>query len=175
MNDDLVKKLYEEIKKRKLDEQEDDMEMDDNDDDLDNDDLEDTDMNDEENSTNDEFCEMVSKLFHSQTQAHIYHLSVKGSGSYATHKALQDYYESIGGLVDGLTESYQGKYGLLTNYSTSDLKSYTSVSDVINYFEELNEMIEDSRSCCEDSFIQNQIDTVQELIFSTVYKLKFLK
>lgn len=172
MNDDLVKKLYEELKKRKLYEQDDDMEMDDESDDLENDDVLD---DNESNSSNDEFCEMVSKLLHSQTQTHIYHLSVKGPGSYATHKALQDYYESIGGLVDGLTESYQGKYGLLTSYSTGDLNSYTSVNDVINYFEELNEMIEDSRSCCEDSFIQNQIDTVQELIFSTVYKLKFLK
>jgi hypothetical protein len=27
----------------------------------------------------------------------------------------------------------------------------------------------------EDSFIQNQIDTVQELINSTIYKLRFLK
>jgi DNA-binding ferritin-like protein len=118
---------------------------------------------------------MISKLFHSQIQTHVFHLSVKGSGSYATHKALQDYYDSIGGLVDGLTESYQGKYGLLKNYSTFELETYTSVNDVIGYLEELNDMIEDSRSCCEDSFIQNQIDTVQELIFSTVYKLKFLK
>ena len=36
-------------------------------------------------------------------------------------------------------------------------------------------MIEDKRDCCDDSFIQNQIDTVQELIFSTLYKLRFLE
>jgi len=169
MDNDLVKKLYEEIQKRKMYEQEEDMDLDDNEDD-------DTDMDYEDEGTiSDEFCEMISKLFHSQIQTHVFHLSVKGSGSYAIHKALQDYYDSIGGIVDGLTESYQGKYGLLKNYSTFELKTYTSVNDVIDYLEELNSMIEDSRSCCDDSFIQNQIDTVQELIFSTVYKLKFLK
>lgn len=177
MDGDLVKKLYEEIQKRKMYEQEDD----DDDDDttnLDND-IDDEDDYSEDNegevTTNNDFCEMVSKLLHSQIQTHVFHLSVKGSGSYAIHKALQDYYDSIGEIVDGLTESYQGKYGLLKNYSTFELKTYTSVNDVIDYLEELNSMIEDSRSCCDDSFIQNQIDTVQELIFSTVYKLKFLK
>jgi hypothetical protein len=36
-------------------------------------------------------------------------------------------------------------------------------------------MIEKARKNVKESFIQNQIDTVQELIFSTLYKLKNLK
>ena len=36
-------------------------------------------------------------------------------------------------------------------------------------------MIDKNRKEVKESFIQNQIDTVQELINSTVYKLKFLK
>ena len=36
-------------------------------------------------------------------------------------------------------------------------------------------MIEKARKGVKESYIQNQIDTVQELIFSTVYKLRFLK
>ena len=118
------------------------------------------------------FTKMVSCLFHSRTQVHVFHLQTK---SFSEHQALGAYYDGIIDIVDGLVESYQGKYGLLKNYSTFELETYTSVNDVIGYLEELNDMIEDSRSCCEDSFIQNQIDTVQELIFSTVYKLKFLK
>jgi len=171
-NNDLIKKLYEEIEKRKLYEQEDDMDLED---DVDMDDEMEDEDNTSESSENGEFVEMVSKLLHSQTQTHIFHLSVKGNGSYAIHKALQDYYEGIGGLVDGLIESYQGKYGLLTNYTTFDMESYKSVNDLISYFEELDGMISESRGCCEDSFIQNQIDTVQELLYSTLYKLKFLK
>ena len=45
----------------------------------------------------------------------------------------------------------------------------------MSYLKGLNDMIEDKRDCCDDSFIQNQIDTVQELIFSTLYKLRFLE
>lgn len=124
---------------------------------------------------NSDFNEMVSYLLHSQTQVHVFHLGTKGVGSYAAHKALQGYYEGIDGLVDGLIESFQGKYGLITNYETHDLSKFESVEKCISYFEELGEMINDKRDSVEDSFLQNQIDTVQELLYSTLYKLKFLK
>ena len=91
------------------------------------------------------------------------------------HKALQGYYEGIDALVDGIIESYQGKYGLLTNYKSFENESFNSIKQTISYLKGLNEMIEEKRDCCDDSFIQNQIDTVQELIFSTLYKLRFLE
>jgi hypothetical protein len=117
---------------------------------------------------------MVCRLLHSQTQVHIFHLAVKGKGSYAAHKALQGYYEGIDALVDGVIESYQGKYGLLTDYKSFENESFKSIEQTINYLKGLDEMIQEKRDCCEDSFIQNQIDTIQELIYSTLYKLKFL-
>jgi hypothetical protein len=42
------------------------------------------------------------------------------------------------------------------------------------YFTHVLNIIEENRESVEDSYIQNQIDTVQELIYSTMYKLKFL-
>ena len=39
--------------------------------------------------------ELASILFHSRTQAHVFHLGVSGAGAYAAHKALQKYYENI--------------------------------------------------------------------------------
>ena len=157
--------VLEELRRRSLVEQEeDDEEQDDN-----------IDQENEENSeTNDDFCEMVCRLLHSQTQVHIFHLAVKGKGSYAAHKALQGYYEGIDALVDGVIESYQGKYGLLTDYKSFENESFKSIEQTINYLKGLDEMIQEKRDCCEDSFIQNQIDTIQELIYSTLYKLKFL-
>jgi hypothetical protein len=77
-------------------------------------------------------------------------------------------------LVDGLIESYQGKYGLLKSYKSFKIQGFKSIKSTIQYLESLNEMIEENRDCCDDSFIQNQIDTVQELLFSTLYKLKYL-
>jgi hypothetical protein len=164
---DLTEKLKEELKKRNLWEQEDD----EDDDQEENDSDEDQDSQEESSNHNEDFCEMVCQMLHSQTQVHIFHLGTK---SYAEHKALQKYYESVDALTDGLVESYQGKYGLLTNYKSYKNQSYKNKNQVLKYFTGLLSMIEEKRDCCDDSYIQNQIDTVQELIYSTMYKLKFL-
>ena len=161
---DLSEKLKEELKRRNLWEQEEDEDDDQN---------EDKDQDDETSSNhNEDFCDMVCQLLHSQTQVHIFHLGTK---SYSEHKALQGYYEGIDTLVDGVIESYQGKYGLLTNYKSFKNQSYKNKNQVLKYFTGLLNMIEEKRDCCDDSFIQNQIDTIQELAYSTMYKLKFLQ
>jgi hypothetical protein len=116
--------------------------------------------------------DMVATLLHSQTQVHIFHLQTK---TYSEHKALQKYYEGIDGIVDGIVESYQGKYEIITGYKTIKTVDYKSTEQVISYFKELDENIEKNRTSVKESYIQNQIDTVQELIYSTLYKLRFLK
>lgn len=167
---DLTEKLKEELKKRNLWEQEEDEDEDDQDDDQD-DDKDEEDSDEDSKGHNEDFCEMVCQLLHSQTQVHIFHLGTK---SYAEHKALQGYYEGIDALVDGIIESFQGKYGLLTNYKSYKNQSYKNKNQVLKYMKGLLNTIEEKRDCCDDSYIQNQIDTVQELIYSTMYKLRFL-
>jgi len=166
---DLTEKLKEELKRRNLWEQEDDEDQDDED--SNEEDNDDDNPQDESSNHNEDFCEMVCQLLHSQTQVHIFHLGTK---SYAEHKALQKFYESIDALTDGLIESYQGKYGLLSNYKSYKNQSYKNKNQVLKYFKGLLNTIEEKRDCCDDSYIQNQIDTVQELIYSTMYKLRFL-
>jgi len=162
MEKDLTHKLFEELKKQGMYEQEDTIE-----------DKDDNNENDSESEgSNDQFCEIVCKLLHSQTQVHILHLQTT---SYSEHKALQGYYEGIDGLVDGLVESYQGKHGLVKNYKTFDMVDYKSNDQLIKYFKELLDVISDNRDSVKESYLQNQIDTVEELINSTLYKLKFLK
>jgi high-affinity Fe2+/Pb2+ permease len=124
-----------------------------------------------ESKGNSGFKTMVSTLLHSQTQVHIFHLQTK---SYSEHKALQGYYEGIDALVDGIIESYQGKYDVIKNYDSIKTEDYKSSEQVINYFKSLDSMIDKNRKSVKESYIQNQIDTVQELIFSTLYKLRFL-
>ena len=121
--------------------------------------------------TND-FAEMVSLLLHSRTQAHILHLQTK---SYPEHMALNAYYDGIGDLVDGLVESYQGQYGIIENYKSYDIQNYKSTDDTIKYLNGICEKVNKLRDCCKDSYIQNQIDTICELVNSTLYKLRFLK
>jgi hypothetical protein len=54
------------------------------------------------------------------------------------------------------------------------MSGYKSGKQVLSYFTQLLSVIDKNRNDVEDSYIQNQIDTVQELIYSTMYKLKFL-
>lgn len=160
----LSEKVIEELKRRNLWEQEED------DDDQD-DDQDDEDSDEDSKGHNEDFCEMVCQMLHSQKQAHIFHLGTK---SFAEHMALNGYYNGIDELVDGIIESYQGKYGLLKNYKSYKNQSYKNKNQVLKYFKGLLNTIEEKRDCCDDSYIQNQIDTVQELIYSTMYKLRFL-
>jgi hypothetical protein len=119
-----------------------------------------------------DFTEMISLMLHSRTQVHTFHLQTK---SYAEHIALNGYYDGIVDLVDGLVESYQGKYSILKGYQNYKLEDYKDSTATINYLKDLCGKVEDLRDCCKDSYIQNQIDTVCELINSTLYKMRFLK
>lgn len=124
----------------------------------------------QKNNTSD-YVEMISLLLHSRNQVHILHLQTK---SYAEHKALNEYYDEIVDLVDGLVESYQGKYDILKGYKSYDIQEYKSTESTIKYLKDLCDNVTKLRKCCDDSYIQNQIDNVCELINSTLYKLRFL-
>ena len=115
-----------------------------------------------------------STLFASRTQAHIYHLQTP---SYAAHIALQGYYEGIIPILDPLIESIQGKNGIITGYSApGQVREYISCEEIIAYFVALGMYVEQNRNKLpQDSYVQNQVDMISELINSTIYKLKFLK
>ena len=117
--------------------------------------------------------ELASILMHSRTQAHIFHLGVNGPGAFAAHKALQEYYEEVVDLVDGLVESYQGKNGLIQFKPVINLDNNCDVSNIVKYFEKLIMIVETLRKApnlC-DSWIQNEIDNVMNLLYTTKYKL----
>jgi hypothetical protein len=118
------------------------------------------------------FVSLVSRLLDSQRQIHIFHLQTK---SFAEHKALQDYYDAIGDLVDGIVESAQGIFGILTGWKSFPTQEYQSTEQVITYLKSLSEDINKIYPNIKYTFIQNQLDEVTALINSTLYKLRFLK
>jgi hypothetical protein len=120
---------------------------------------------------NKELEKLVAYLLHSQTQTHVFHLQTK---SYAEHKALQKYYEGVDELVDGLVESYQGKYDIIAQYDNFAIEKYSNKSQLETYFKALSKKIQEVHKGVEDTYIQNQLDTVDELINSTLYKIRFL-
>jgi hypothetical protein len=117
--------------------------------------------------------QLASLFFHSRTQAHVFHLGVKGPGSFAAHSALNTYYDEIVSLIDGLVESYQGKYGLIKFQPVNGLDTNCDIKNIIGYFEKLCVALEKLRQDkkLQDTWIQNQIDNISELLYSTKYKL----
>jgi DNA-binding ferritin-like protein len=117
--------------------------------------------------------ELASLLLQSRTQTHSFHLGVKGIGSHSAHLALGEYYDSIGGLIDGLVETYQGKDGLIQLSGIGTLDKNNDIKNIIKYFETLCGMVARLRQNpkLKDSWIQNDIDTVVSLLYRTKYKL----
>ena len=116
---------------------------------------------------------LIGTLLQSRNQAQIYHWQVQGPGSFAAHTALQAYYEGIIPLIDGLVESFQGKYGILRGYKMEG--AIKEDDGALMYFEGLSKFVDMIRTRVpQDSYIQNEIDNVVNLIESTKYKLKFL-
>jgi hypothetical protein len=112
----------------------------------------------------------VMRLLHAATSAHILHLR---SRSFAEHKALDELYSGLPGLVDGVVEAWQGKNGLIEDYPAE----YTLPPEsALEFVESLSKFVEDERkSLGDDSEIQNAIDEIVTLIDTTRYKLRFLK
>jgi len=120
--------------------------------------------------------DLLSMLMHSRTQAHVFHLRVSPNG-YASHKALQKYYEDVVDLIDEIAEGYQGMKGLIEFKAVKGIDNDADKDNVISYFEDLVKFVHTERMKPElkdISFIQNEIDNVEKLIYSTLYKLKNL-
>ena len=117
--------------------------------------------------------ELASLLLQSRTQTHSFHLGVKGIGSHSAHVALGEYYDSISGLIDELVEVYQGKEGLIQLSGIGVLDKNNDIKNIIKYFETLCNMVAKLRTNpkLQDSWIQNDIDTVVSLLYKTKYKL----
>ena len=117
--------------------------------------------------------QLASLLLHSRTQVHSFHLGVKGVGSFSAHIALGNYYDSIGGLIDGLVEAYQGQYGLIKLQPVSGLDTNNDIKNIIAYFEKMCQVVAKLRKDekLQMSWLQNDIDNIVTLLYSTKYKL----
>ena len=117
--------------------------------------------------------QLASLLLHSRTQAHSFHFGVKGIGSHSAHLALGIYYDSIGGIIDGLVEAYQGQYGLIKLQPVSGLDTNCEIKNIINYFDKMCKAVAKLRQDekLQMSWLQNDIDTIVTLLYSTKYKL----
>jgi len=122
-----------------------------------------------EDTPMDNFVDLVYCLKQSNEQAIVFHHQTT---SFSCHKAMDNYYSSIVGLVDGLVESVSGIYGRPMGYELVNPIDYQSVEQVIAYFQALYTEVQTERMVTfQESWIQNQIDGIAELIASTLYLL----
>ena len=116
-------------------------------------------------------ADFVGMMFLARDVAHSTHLNTR---SYAKHVALNSFYDGIIDLADKFAEAYQGKYGLIGPISLMSAKKTNNVIDFLEgQVDDLNEMrykVVDK----ECTPLQNIIDEIFGLYYSTLYKLKFL-
>lgn len=116
----------------------------------------------------DAVAEIVGTMFMSRTYAHMAHLK---TGSFAKHKALNDFYEAIVDMADALAEAGQGEWGKL------DIPYVGMVGDVADPIGAIGEQwskIEALANGCEKPYIENIVQEIEALYKKTLYLLKEL-
>lgn len=122
-----------------------------------------------EDTPMDNFVDLIYCLKQSNEQAIVWHHQTT---SFSVHKALNNYYDEIVERIDGLVESVSGIYGRPTGYELVNPVDYQSVEQVIAYFQALYAEVQSERQMTfQETWVQNQIDNVSELIASTLYLL----
>ena len=112
-----------------------------------------------------EIAKAIGVMFMSRTASHISHLSTK---SYATHVALNDFYDGIVDLSDKLIEAAQGQYGIL------DVPFVTlsgNTKDPIGMLQGHLKQVEMCMAMCDEDYLMNIFQEIQSLYRSTLYKL----
>ena len=116
-------------------------------------------------------ADFVGMLFLARDVTHSAHLNTR---SYAKHVALNEFYDGIIDLADKFAEAYQGKYGLIGPIT---LMSAKKTSNVVEFLEgQVDDLMDMRYKVVEKDCtpIQNIIDEIFGLYYTTLYKLKFL-
>jgi hypothetical protein len=113
--------------------------------------------------------EIVSYFNSAKQQAIVWHHQTT---SKSEHKALQKFYERIVDLLDDLSESYAGIYGRLEGFEVHDTPDWTGLDATIAYYKNCYMWLQEERKTApQDSYIQNQLDEISQLLGSTLYRL----
>jgi hypothetical protein len=119
------------------------------------------------------FVQFLSTLNSAKQQVIFWHNQTE---VYSEHKTLNNFYDEILGLLDGLVESTAGIYGRPKGYEAHDFTDWTSTDDTIKYFQALYKYVQTERkNIYQDSWIQNQIDEIAALVAQTIYLLTLNK
>ncbi len=121
------------------------------------------------------FVDFLTKMMEVRDVVHIAHLRTT---SYAAHKALGHLYDEVVEHFDSLAELYQGQFGLVDfkDFSVKVVKP----DDIVEYLEDFcGDVIDAKKEFTDDmetmGHLVNELEAVTTTIYSSLYKLKFLK
>lgn len=112
-----------------------------------------------------DIAKAIGIMFLSRTMSHMAHLKTK---SYATHIALNEFYDGIIDLADTLIEAAQGQYGVL---DVPFVNASGNVNDPIGMLQGHLKQLETTMSMVDEDYLMNIFQEVQTLYRSTLYKL----
>ena len=126
-----------------------------------------------EDTPQDNFADFVGYLKSAFDQSVVWHHQTT---SYSMHKALNNFYDEILELTDGLVESVSGIYGRPVDYAIVQPMNYESPEQVTAYFQACYaEIQEDRQTIYQETWIQNQVDEIATLFAETLYLLSLNK
>jgi hypothetical protein len=114
--------------------------------------------------------EFVSRVFALRNAAHLAHWASK---SYAEHKTLGKFYDTLISGIDGIVEAYQGYYGLIGEVRINMLPK----TDILGKIHSELSFIVSNRDkiCQKNPILLNLLDQFASEYATTLYKLTNLK
>jgi hypothetical protein len=113
---------------------------------------------------------IAAMLMKARTDAHLTHLKQKDR-TLATHNAISMFYEGIEELVDTYVET---SMGIDDSFCLDEVMESEPIENPLKYFKDLYNALQAERVNIKESFIQNQIDEMGQLIAHTLYRIKFI-
>lgn len=107
-------------------------------------------------------------LLKARTDAHLTHLRQKDK-TLALHNAMSMFYEAIGDMVDTYIET---SMGIDDSFTLEEVDESEVISNPLVYFKGLYNIIQAERANIKETFLQNQIDEMCQLIAHTLYRIK---
>ena len=111
---------------------------------------------------------IVALLFKARTDIHLTHIA-QSDKTLATHQALAMFYEDVLDKIDTFLET---SIGINDSVNVPDVPGSSTIEEPLDYFKGLYNSIQTLRADIQESFLQNQIDEMQQLIAHTMYRLK---
>lgn len=115
---------------------------------------------------------LIGLLLKARNVSHMWHWKVK---SFSQHLALGELYTGLSELTDQLFEMYMGKYGTESHVPLSGPNPF-SEQDPLQFIRQLCEFLDSQESRIpQDGFLVNKFQEIQELVYTTKYKMENLK